>query len=133
MSWDAYVASVVGYCGGAADKACIIGLDGSKWTSDAPEGALPISADEAGVIARAINNEDNSSFQASGIVIGSVKYQFLRGEEGVYLGKKKDNGAVTLQKTNQAIIIGHTKEGASQGSTNQGVGKMADYFISIGY
>ena len=85
------------------------------------------------LIERAIANGDNSSFQANGIVIGGVKYQFLREDEGVVLGKKKENGAVTLQKTNTAIIIGHTKEGASQGNTNQGVGKMADYFLSINY
>ena len=34
MSWDSYIDNLLGHAAGNADKACIIGLDGSKWTTD---------------------------------------------------------------------------------------------------
>lgn len=34
MSWDSYIDNLLGHAAGNADKACIIGSDGSKWTTD---------------------------------------------------------------------------------------------------
>ena len=48
------------------------------------------------------------------------------------LGKKKDNGAVTIQSSKTAVVIGHTKEGGSQGNTNKGVGVIAEYLDTKG-
>ena len=70
---------------------------------------------------------------ASGIHAEGVKYQFLRVEEDkLVLGKKKDNGAITLQCSKTAIVIAHTSEGAQQGNTNKGVGVIAEYLESLG-
>lgn len=132
MSWDSYIDNLLGHTSGHGDKACIIGLDGSKWTTDSPAAAIKISPSEAATIGKAINSGDHTILQASGIVIEGIKYQFLRGDDTVVLGKKKDNGAVTLQKSKTAVVIGHTKEGSSQGNVNKGVGVIAEYLESLG-
>merc|ERR1719494_641924 len=132
MSWDGYIDNLIGHCSGACDQACIIGKDGSKWTTDGHPKALKISAQEAATIGRAFHLGDMTTFQASGIVIAGIKYQFLRGDDTMALGKKKDNGAVTLQCSKTAVVIGHTSEGQSQGNTNKGVGVIAEYLEGLG-
>jgi len=139
MSWDGYLDNIIQRTKTSAgdfnsDKACIIGLNGAKWTSDALANALKVSQDEAMRVGAAFSKKDFSSFQAQGIVLEGNKYQFLRVEDDkVVLGKKKDFGSVTLQSTKQAIIIAHTPEGKQQGSSNMAVGAIADYLESIGY
>ena len=34
MSWDSYIDNIIAYSKNNADKACIIGKDGGKWTTD---------------------------------------------------------------------------------------------------
>ena len=48
------------------------------------------------------------------------------------LGKKKDFGAITLQASKTAIVIGHTTEGCQQGNTNKAVAVIADYLEGLG-
>jgi len=133
MSWDSYIDNLIGHTQNNCDKACIIGLDGSKWTTDGHANAFKITAPEAANVGKAMKSGDFTVFQASGIYIESVKYQFLRAEEqGLVLGKKKDNGAITMQKSKTAIVIGHTKEGGSQGNVNKGVAVIAEYLESLG-
>ena len=80
-----------------------------------------------------MKSKDFTTFQASGIFAGGVKYQFLREEDGkVVFGKKKDHGAITMQASKTAIVIGHTAEGCQQGNTNKGVAVIADYLESLG-
>jgi profilin len=68
----------------------------------------------------------------SKIVAEGVKYQFLRVEdEKIVFGKKKDYGAITLQASKTAIVIGHCQEGCQQGNLNKGVGVIADYLESM--
>jgi len=132
MSWDSYIDNLIGQCTGACDSACIIGQDGSLWTTSANPKNLNLTAGEAATIAKAIKDDNPSTFQTSGIVIGGVKYQYLRNLDNVYLGKKKDLGAITLHKSKTAIVIGHTSEGQQQGNTNKGVGVIAEYLESLG-
>lgn len=121
----------MGHSTGHCDKACIIGLDGSKWTTDAHASSIKITATEAATLGRAMSSNDHTPLQANGIVIEGLKYQFLRGDETIVLGKKKDNGSVTCQKSKTAIVIGHTKEGGSQGNVNKAVGVIAEYLESL--
>lgn len=138
MSWDSYLDNLVaqtkdGKGVAHADKAVIIGLDGAKWTTDGHGCALKMSNSEATKIASCFKGKNFSDFQSSGVVAGGVKYQFLREEDGkLVLAKKKDQGALTLQKTKTAIVIGHCKEGCQQGNVNKGVGVVADYLESLG-
>jgi profilin len=48
------------------------------------------------------------------------------------MAKKKDLGALTLQSTKTAIIIGHTAEGSQQGNVNKAVAYIADYLEGSG-
>merc|ERR1712226_1550922 len=132
MSGDSYIDNLIGHTSGHCDQAAIIGLDGSKWTTDAQDNALKITPAEAATVGAAMNAGDFTPFQASGIHIAGVKYQFLRGEDNIALGKKKDNGAITMQKSKTAVVIGHNKEGSSQGNTNKGVAVIAEYLESLG-
>ncbi|MGD1716170.1 profilin [Hydrocoleum sp. CS-953] len=111
MSWDSYIDNLIGQTKDAsgnthADKACIIGLDGgAKWTTDAHPHALKLSTGETVNIAGCFKSKDFSEFMASGIVAEGVEYQFLREEDGkVVFGKKKYEGAITLQASKTAIF-----------------------------
>ena len=53
-------------------------------------------------------------------------------DDKVVFGKKKGYGAITLQSSKTAIVIGHTKEGGQQGNTNKGVAVIAEYLESLG-
>ncbi|XP_071959797.1 profilin-like [Antedon mediterranea] len=136
-SWDSYINNVIGHTAGQVDKACIIGLDdGESWTTADHSNALILEAGEGADIAVPFRTKDFSTFQASGIQAEGVKYQFLRSEEKkdgtvLVLGKKKDNGAITMQSSKTAIVIAHTKKGGSQGHTNKGVAVIAEYLASL--
>jgi len=132
MSWDSYIDNLLGHGGGHTDQACIIGKDGSKWTTDGHASALKITAAEAAAVGRCFTSGDFTTFQAGGIVVAGTKYQFLRGDENIALGKKKEHGAISLQSSKTAIVIGHTKEGGQQGNTNKAVGVIAEYLESLG-
>jgi len=132
MSWDSYIDTVCDTSNQHCDKACIIGQDGSQWTSNGHAKALKITPAEAGTIAKIMKSGDDVPFQANGILVEGVKYTFLRKiNDNAVVGKKKDHGAITLQTSNTAVIIGHTKEGGQQGDTNKGVGHVADYLVSL--
>lgn len=134
MSWDSYVDSIIANAPNDCDHAAIIGQDGSIWTTPGGAGgkALQVSAPEAATIGGALKSDNFSTLQAGGIHIAGVKYQFLRGADGIVLGKKKDMGAISCQKSKTAVVIGHTKEGGQQGQTNKAVGVIAEYLESLG-
>lgn len=132
MSWDSYIDNLIGHTSGACDKAAIIGQDGSKWTTDGHSEVLKVAPSEASAIGKTVRSGDFTPFQTNGIMVAGVKYVFLRADDGVVLGKKKDQGAITLQASGTAVVIGHTKEGMSQGNTNKGVAAIAEYLMSMG-
>lgn len=132
MSWDSYIDNLLGHTSGAADSACIIGQDGSSWTTDAHPEALRMTSDEINTVAACFKSGDFTTFQAGGICVGGIKYQFLRSDENVVLGKKKDQGAITLQASKTAVVIAHCKEGHAQGQVNKGVAAIAEYLESLG-
>lgn len=138
MSWDSYIDNLVAYCRDATgdchcDKACIIGLDGgAKWTSDTHAKAFKLTAQEGTAIAAAFKSKNFSTFQASGVMAEGQKYQFLRDEDGkMVFAKKKALGAITLQATKTAIVVGHCPEGKQQGNLNKGVASIAEYLESV--
>lgn len=70
---------------------------------------------------------------ASGIRAEETKYQFLREEDKkVVFAKKKEYGAITLQASKTAIVVGHCPEGGQQGNLNKGVAVIAEYLESLG-
>ncbi len=69
----------------------------------------------------------------NGIKAVALKYQFLREEDKkIVYGKKKGEGALTMQCSKTAIVIAHCPEGSQQGNTNKAVGVIADYLESLG-
>lgn len=134
MSWDSYIDNLIGHTAGSCDKVCIIGLDGSPWTTSGHANSIKLSAEECTNIAKCFKSKDFSSLQASGVRAEGVKYQFLRSEDDkLVMAKKKDEGALTIQSSKTAIVLAHTKEGSQQGNTNKGVGIIAEYLESLGY
>ena len=126
--WDSYIDSVCAASLGNCDQVCIIGLvGGGFWTTDCHEKSVRVTAKEAVVIANALAADDCSVFQQNGVVIGGVKYQFLRKDENALYAKKKDHGSLTIQKTKTAIVIAHTGEGGQAGSTNKAVDNVCNY------
>lgn len=68
----------------------------------------------------------------SGVWVVGVKYQFLREEDKkVVYAKKKEEGAITMQASKTAIVIGHCPEGSQQGNLNKGVAVIAEYLESM--
>jgi profilin len=139
MSWDSYIDNLIAQTKDASgnfhcDKACIIGLDGgAPWTSAGHANAFKLSGNEAPNIARCFKNKDFSSFQSGGIFAESIKYQFLREEDGkTVFGKKKEHGAITIQASKTALVVGHCPEGGQQGNLNKGVAVIAEYLESLG-
>ncbi|CAD5937247.1 MULTISPECIES: profilin [Planktothrix] len=138
MSWDSYLDNLCAqsndstgkaHCG----KAAIISLDGgASWTSPNHPYGIQLTPAEGQKIAQMMKSGDFSSAQANGIVLEGVKYQFLREDGKVAFAKKKGFGAITIQKSKSAVVIGHTLEGSQQGNTNKAVGVIADYLESVG-
>ena len=69
----------------------------------------------------------------NGVRAEGVKYQFLRVEDDkTVMAKKKGNGALTLQASKTAIVIGHCPEGSQAGNCNKAVAVIAEYLESLG-
>ncbi|XP_033748924.1 profilin-like [Pecten maximus] len=138
MSWDPYIDNLVAQSKDAtgtahADKACIIGIDGgASWTSEGHGCALKLQGTEGADIARCFKSKDFSPFMSNGVKVEGTKYQFLREEDSkLVLCKKKGEGALTIQCSKTALVVAHCPEGGQQGSTNKGVGVIADYLESM--
>ena len=87
---------------------------------------------EAAAIARCFKSKDFTAFMSNGVRVDNTKYQFLREEDGkVVNAKKKGEGALTLQCSKTAIVIGHCPEGSQAGNCNKAVGVIADYLESM--
>jgi len=130
MSWNSYIDSLLGGCNGNADKGCLMGLqNGGPWTTADHASNINLVGNEGVTIANALKSNDPATFQQNGIYVGGVKYQFLRHdeEEGLVLGKMKEKGAITIQKSETGIVMAHTIEGKPQGETNKGVKAIVDY------
>ena len=62
-----------------------------------------------------------------------IKYLFLREEEGkTVFAKIKDHGAIALQASKTAIVIGHCPEEGQQGNLNKAVAAVAEYLETLG-
>ena len=138
MSWDSYIENLIAqstdsYGNVHADIACIIGLDGSKWTTDDHPNAIKLSPGEACVIGRVFKEEDFTAFMVSLVQAEGVSYTFLREmDKKVVFAKCRGKGSLAFQRSKTAVIIGHTAEGSQQGTVNVAVGRIADYLESLG-
>jgi len=130
--WNLYIGNLIANSKGSCDKVTLIGLNGgAHWTlADHPQG-VTLSAAEGGTIASAMSTSNDTTFQSSGIILGGVKYNYLRRMDNTVLGKKKDNGAITIANSKTCIVIAHTMEGQQHGLTNTAVAGIIDYLESM--
>ena len=126
MSWQQYVDSnLVGTK--KVSQGAIFGLDGSVW---AKSSTLNTNANEGKAIANGFGNPNG--FAATGIVVGGVKYMFLRAQDNVVIGKKGQSG-VHIAKTVKAIIVGIYDQPIVPSETAVVVEKLADYLKGVGF
>lgn len=132
MSWDGYIDNLITRGNGNIDRASIIGLNGGgKWTA---KQEIKLTPDECAKIAQAFTSKNFEAFQSNGVMIEGQKYQYLSQQENkVVFAKKKDHGAVTMQSSKQAVVIGHTPEGKSQGTAAVAVAAIAEYLEGLNY
>ncbi|XP_033731542.1 profilin-like [Pecten maximus] len=138
MSWDSYIDNLLAQSKDAsgtahADKACIIGIDGgAPWTTDSHGCALKLQGTEGAEIAKCFKAKDFTQLMANGVKAEGKKYQFLREEDQkIVMCKKKGEGALTIQCSKTALVVGHCPEGGQQGNTNKGVAVIAEYLESM--
>ena len=94
--------------------------------------SLQLQGTEASNIAKCFKSKDFTSFMSSGVKAEGTGYQFLRVlDDKLVLAKKKESGALCIQATMTAIVIGHCPEGGQQGNTNKAVGTVGDYLESL--
>ena len=127
MSWDSYIDNLIAQSQSQIDQAAIVGLNGGKWTTDNHPNvfslirllcpalrllrivvwsyqALKLNPEEMSTLCSNLNNL--SYFQQHGVLIDSVKYQYLRGEPGgQILGKKKGLGGITVQPSKSGWFV----------------------------
>lgn len=61
-----------------------------------------------------------------------TSYLFLREDGKMVNAKNKGYGALTMQSSNKAIVIGHCPEGGQAGNCNVAVARIADYLSELG-
>uniref|UniRef100_A0A7S1TDT3 Profilin n=1 Tax=Compsopogon caeruleus TaxID=31354 RepID=A0A7S1TDT3_9RHOD len=143
MSWQDYIDGQLlraGFC-----YASIVGFDGSCWASSQGYVILP---DEAKRFASLLAGTSLDSLSAAGFTAAGQKYAFTRGEVNdpngsvpFIQGRCKEDGkssqGIIIMKTTQALIVGvHDpaySNGASFGSANTAIGRIADYFVESGF
>ena len=95
--------------------------------------SFQVTAQEAASIGACFKSGSFDNFMTSGVRTEGTKYQFLREEDKkMVYAKKKGEGAITMQASKTAIVIGHCPEGGQQGNLNKGVGVIAEYLESLG-
>ena len=136
MSWDSYIDNVIGHAKGQhIDRAIIFGQDGAPWTSAGHANAVKAQGNELKVIADEMKKNQNHGFGATGIRVEGIKYQFLRHDpdHNIVYGKKKGEGAITVEATKAGCILAHCPEGMQHGICNSAVHTVAQYLVSLGY
>ena len=137
MSWNDCIDNLIAqsrdsFGNAHADRACIIGLDGSKWTTDEHPNALRVTSEEAYKISRAFKEKDISTLLIGMFHAERQCYTFREMDKIMILDHLKSYDALMLQCTKEAIVIGHTTEGSQLGKVNAAVAVVAEYLESLG-
>ena len=137
MSWNDYIDNLIAQSRDSfgnphVDRACVIGLDGSKLTTDDHPNALKVTSEEAYKISRAFKEKDISTFMIGMFHAERQCYTFREMDKIMILDNLKSYDALMLQCTKAAIVIGHSAEGSQQGKVNAAVGVVAEHLESLG-
>ena len=94
--------------------------------------SLQLQGNEARNIAICFKSKDFTAFMSDGVYVEGTRYQFLRVlDDKLVFAKKTASGALCIQATMTAVVIGHCPEGGQQGNTNKAVGIIGDYMESL--
>ena len=137
MSWDSYIDNLIAQTrdtNGVAhcDKACIIGMNGSIWTTLGHPNAVKLQGSESLNIARCFKTKDFTPFMANMVRLEGQNYTFIKEEDGKIVYARYYKSGYTLQASKTAIVIGHCPEGCQHGNLNKGVAVIAEYLESLG-
>ncbi len=69
MSWDSYIDNLIAATTDHADRAGIIGKDGSQWTTAYGGKGIVLQGNEAAAIAQCFSSSNFQTFMASGVVM----------------------------------------------------------------
>ena len=98
MSWDSYIDNLIAQTKDSSgnihcDRACIIGMDGSQWTTASHANALKLQGHEGVNIGKCFKNKDFTSFIASGVYAESIRYTLIlkrtRWQDSICKAKRK--------------------------------------------
>ena len=137
MSWDSFIDNLIVQTKDSSgnvhcDRACIIGMDGSWWTTASHANALKLQGQEGVNIGECFKNKDFTMFMVEGVRAEGRRYTFLRELDGkTVFAMEKYRGSLSLQASKTAVVIGHCPEGSQQGNLNKGVAIIAEYLESL--
>ena len=137
MSWDSYIDNLIAQTKDVngvthCDKACIIGLDGSYWTSTDHPNAVKLQPGEVQNIARCFRTKDFTPFMVGMVQLEGTSHTFIKEEDGKIVYARFGQQGYTLQASKTAIIIARCPVGCQQGNVNKGVNVIAEYLESLG-
>jgi len=144
-NWNQYIDSVINYSRDAGqsanvDKVAIVGLDGAMWTTAENPSHFDLAAGECAALANAFTTNITDSLTAGGIYAKGVKYMFLKSDLEVgssnelsfIIGKKKDEGAISIGRCLTCFIVAHMAEGMQPGWANEAVQTTRNYLKGQG-
>jgi len=111
----------------------IFGTNGSTWAQVGMEHTQQYYTEITDLVSLFT---DPSEGYSKGFTLNNNKFALLRVEDDKIIhgkGKAPHTFPVTIQKTNQAIVIGLGEKDAVAGQVSKAVGKIADYIESVGY
>jgi len=76
--------------------------------------------------------DGGAGLRSTGIMIGEIKFMFIRADDEMMNGKKGQDG-VNILMASTCFLIGTFDENMTSGKNSMEVGKMADYLKEAGY
>jgi hypothetical protein len=136
MSWGAYITGEGGLLA-QYDKIACGGIFGTNGSTFAQAQMDHVQTNYTEIIDMVNLMNDPSSGYERGFTFNQFPFALLRVEEQKLLhAKGKGEGAMfpmTIQKTNQALVIAIGQADAVAGMVSSAVAKIADYLDGIGY
>ena len=106
------------------DRVAFVGLDGTSIASS-HVAALPITADEARVLAEAFALRDHRRFHQAGVHVAGRHFVFLREQnDGSLLLARRDGYGLCVEETPTGLVLVQSAPGMNQGSANVALWKF---------
>jgi len=116
-SWNSYIDILTSYSDtyakSAIHKACVIGLDGTKWSGDSHPNSLQPSIIECKILATCFRVKSFELFY-TGVKIESKLYCLEKSESGQPLYLNGKGNGIIMQATHKAIVMGLCTESGKE-------------------